>query len=487
MKKRTQSYVAMKKGNQGKTIRITSKEPTLEATQKPTRPTTAVKRGPLFKTFFTKLNLRSKDSTPRKTNTTTAATSTKKFFNQDNLNLTGVLKTNKMGINPQGVRILRHRTSEKADTKQENPAFKLPDKSQTTPKREEEKCFLNKTFAKLTPKTLEPTQNTFFDASNSLIEIKSGNIDDYLIGQEIGKGAYAVVKTAIHKPTNQKVALKIYDKFKLLEPNRKKSVQREIQILSRISHPHIMKLHESIDTTKHLYLVMEYIRGFSLHSYLKSKPNRRLSETEAKVVFRQLMDAINYCHRHNITHRDIKLENILLDQDKRVKLIDFGFSTCFPHEKKVRMFCGTPSYMAPEIVSKKEFSGAPADIWACGVLLYVMVCGAFPFRDTSEKEKDLYDKICKGLFAMPSNISSQAKDLITELLCMNPEKRPSAKQVLQSQWMTEKGYAKATASFLNTTHRLQRHQNKYSTRLYKKDTNKFFSNSGRNFQEEAKH
>jgi serine/threonine protein kinase len=103
---------------------------------------------------------------------------------------------------------------------------------------------------------------------------------------------------------------------------------------------------------------------------------------------------IHYLHQRNVTHRDIKLENILLDETRtRVKLIDFGFSTCIPHEKKVKIFCGTPSYMAPEIVSKIEYAGPPADIWALGVLLYALLCGRFPFKGSNDKE--LYTNICK--------------------------------------------------------------------------------------------
>ena len=106
-----------------------------------------------------------------------------------------------------------------------------------------------------------------------------------------------------------------------------------------------------------------------------------MAEIEAKYIWQQVVFAIHYLHQRNVTHRDIKLENILLDETRtRVKMIDFGFSTWFPHEKKVKIFCGTPSYMAPEIVSKIEYSGPPADVWALGVLLYALLCGRFPFK-----------------------------------------------------------------------------------------------------------
>ncbi len=128
-----------------------------------------------------------------------------------------------------------------------------------------------------------------------------------------------------------------------------------------------------------MILVMEYVRGGSLHFYLKQHLNRRLPEEEAKRIFKQVVEGIRYLHNRCITHRDIKLENLLLDDDNNIRIIDFGFSTCIPIERKVKMFCGTPSYMAPEIVNKTEYCGPPADIWALGVLLFTLLCGTFPY------------------------------------------------------------------------------------------------------------
>ena len=128
---------------------------------------------------------------------------------------------------------------------------------------------------------------------------------------------------------------------------------------------------------------MEYVGTTSLQSYLKSKTSRKLEELEAKRVFRQLCQGINYCHNKNIVHRDIKLENILLDDESNVKVIDFGFSICIPPEKSLTIFCGTPSYMSPEIVSKLQYKGCPSDVWALGVVLYALLCGRFPFRGRS--------------------------------------------------------------------------------------------------------
>lgn len=235
---------------------------------------------------------------------------------------------------------------------------------------------------------IQETDDIEFCTPNSTIE----NLDNYIIGKRIGQGAYAVVRLGLHKELNQKIAVKIYEKLKLIEPNRKKSVKREMKIMEKLDHPNIAKLYEAFESPKQVFLIMEYVNGGSLHGYLKMKPNRQMPELEAKFLWRQVVQAIYYCHQRNVTHRDIKLENILLDETKTVaKLIDFGFSTCIPHERKVKIFCGTPSYMAPEIVSKIEYSGPPADIWALGVLLFALLCGKFPFRGQNDKE--LYTNI----------------------------------------------------------------------------------------------
>ena len=134
-----------------------------------------------------------------------------------------------------------------------------------------------------------------------------------------------------------------------------------------------------------------------------------------------------------MTHRDIKLENILLDETKTVaKLIDFGFSTCIPHERKVKIFCGTPSYMAPEIVGKTEYSGPPADIWALGVLLYALLCGKFPFRGSNDKE--LYSNIQKQELQFPDHVSHQARFFLQHLFNKQPERRLTSKEILRDPW-----------------------------------------------------
>ncbi|EGR30993.1 protein kinase domain protein [Ichthyophthirius multifiliis] len=181
---------------------------------------------------------------------------------------------------------------------------------------------------------------------------------------------------------------------------------------------------DTIETNNHVNIIMEYIPGNSLHGYLKQQANRRLSENDAINIFRQIVSSIEYCHSKQICHRDIKLENILLDENNNPKLIDFGFSTCIPNDKKYKMFCGTPSYMAPEIINKQEYCGPPADIWALGVLLYALLNGTFPFKGQTDKE--LYKKITKGEFVCCESITKEADEFLKWILNVESDKRPTA-------------------------------------------------------------
>lgn len=378
--------------------------------------------------------------------------SRKKTINSHRTILAATLRRS---TNPESFTILKNHNLTKPDTKitQKKPPISpsiVRTRPQTTDKprlRDESKqpesgqeSLTNKVVTRvaLGPKTLPPASDkksleTF--TTSTLLDTKSGNLDEYNMGKQIGQGAYATVKYAVHKQTNRKVAIKTYEKFRLLDPTRKKSVHREIKILEKLEHPNVVKLYEIIDAPKQLHLVLEYISGCSLHTYLKKRPNRRLEELEVKKLFRQIILGVEYCHAQNVTHRDLKLENLLLDDKHNIKIIDFGFSTCFSHDKKIRVFCGTPSYMAPEIVARKEYAGPPADIWALGVLLFTFLCGSFPFK--APQDRELYRKIQRGHCVIPQFVSAGARNLILKMLTVEPSKRPSCSQILQDAWLTQ--------------------------------------------------
>lgn len=208
----------------------------------------------------------------------------------------------------------------------------------------------------------------------------SSQCNDYVLEKCIGQGAYAKVYKAVYLPTDARIAIKLYMKSKAQDKLRQKSIKREIKILSKLKHENIVRFIDCFSTSENVYLVVELVDGTSLYELLKKQSNRRISESSARSIIKQVLQGLKYCHNRCVAHRDIKLENVIIAKDGSVKLIDFGFSTCIPNEKKIKMFCGTPSYMAPEIVQRKEYCGPPVDVWAVGILLFVLISGRFPFR-----------------------------------------------------------------------------------------------------------
>ncbi len=184
---------------------------------------------------------------------------------------------------------------------------------------------------------------------------------------------------------------------------------------------------------------MELVSGVSLQNYVKTKIDRKVDEKEGKDIYYQIINGMDYLHQNNIIHRDLKLENIIIDDKKNIKIIDFGFGTISSDETYSSFFCGTPSYMPPEIVSKKDYIGKEisytlllgsyADVWTLGVLLYIMLCGTFPFRALTEKE--LYKKIVKGIFTVPDNLSCEANKLIKMILIVDHKIRPTCFKVIR--------------------------------------------------------
>lgn len=264
--------------------------------------------------------------------------------------------------------------------------------------------------------------------------LAGSSIEDYIIGKQIGQGAYATVFFGLHRESGKKVAIKIYEKYKLLDPQRRKSVRCEIRLMERLRHPNIVIFHDALDTPKQIYIIMDFVGGGSLHHFLKKRPGRRLDDQLAKRLIYQVAQGIKYLHDRHIVHRDIKLENLLLDDNGVVKIIDFGFSTIVPPGKRLKIFCGTPSYMAPEIVARKEYSGFCADIWAMGVLLYALLCGSFPFR--GQNDRDLYRKIVRGVFHVPESVTDGARNLLNQALIPDMARRPSVDGVLADPWFS---------------------------------------------------
>lgn len=187
---------------------------------------------------------------------------------------------------------------------------------------------------------------------------------------------------------------------------------------------------------------MEFSGTRSLYEYVKRGPNRHLSVGDSLSPFHQLSKALAYCHAKNISHRDLKLENVIYNKKGEVKLIDFGFAV---HSKnKLRTFCGTPTYMAPEIVKKREYRGSKVDIWALGVLLYRMVTGTYPFK--AKQDKELYRNIASGNYDETIIPDSKVKNLIKKMLTVDPLKRISILGVLQHEWLNPKDMSRKSTN-----------------------------------------
>ncbi|KAF9586549.1 Protein kinase [Lunasporangiospora selenospora] len=254
-------------------------------------------------------------------------------------------------------------------------------------------------------------------------------IGPYTLLDTLGVGSFGKVKRAVHSITGHTVAIKIINRNKVVNQDMFARVKREIQYLKLLRHPHIIKLYEVISTPTSIYMVIEYAGG-ELFNYIVD--NTRLSEDEARRFFQQIVCAIEYCHRHKIVHRDLKPENLLLDPSMNVKIADFGLSNIMTDGDFLKTSCGSPNYAAPEVISGKLYAGPEVDVWSCGVILYVMLCGRLPFDD--DYIPLLFKKINGGIYSLPSFLSPETKYLLTSMLVVDPLKRITIAEIRQNAW-----------------------------------------------------
>jgi len=247
-------------------------------------------------------------------------------------------------------------------------------------------------------------------------------IGNYCLVKTVGQGSYGKVKLAINKDTKQQVAIKILLKSRMKGPELERT-RRETEILRSLIHPNIAQLIELIETDEYMYIVMEYA-GRTLLSYVLERHG--LGETDARKFFLELLSAIRYCHTKNIIHRDIKHQNILLDEVSNCKLIDFGLSN-FMEEGKLRStFCGTPAYAAPEMILGKRYVGPEVDVWSMAVVLYSMITGVFPFENVGD--------IIKGAYKDPKDSTPECCDLLKKMLQVEASQRITLEQVAAHPW-----------------------------------------------------
>uniref|UniRef100_A0A7N2N6C5 non-specific serine/threonine protein kinase n=1 Tax=Quercus lobata TaxID=97700 RepID=A0A7N2N6C5_QUELO len=243
-------------------------------------------------------------------------------------------------------------------------------------------------------------------------------VGKYEVGRTIGEGTFAKVKFAQNTETGESVAMKILDRNTIIKHKMMEQIKREISIMKLVRHPYVVRLHEVLASRTKIYIILEYITGGELFD--KIIHQGRLSEAESRRYFQQLIDGVGYCHSKGVYHRDLKPENLLLDSLGNLKISDFGLSA-LPEQgvSLLRTTCGTPNYVAPEVLSHKGYDGAVADVWSCGVILYVLMAGYLPFDELDLTT--LYSKIDKAEFSCPSWFPVAAKSLIHRILDPNPE------------------------------------------------------------------
>lgn len=278
---------------------------------------------------------------------------------------------------------------------------------------------------------LNTTKNNNQNKANNLL------LDRFELGKLLGHGAFAKVYYAKNIKTNQSVAIKIIDKEKILKSGLVTHIKREISILRRVRHPNIVQLYEVMATKTKIFFVMEYIRGGELFDKVAKG---RLKEEIARKYFQQLISAVEFCHARGVYHRDLKPENLLVDENGDLKVSDFGLSAMSDQIRKdglFHTFCGTPAYVAPEVLARKGYDGAKVDVWSCGVILFVLLAGYFPFHD--QNILVMYKKIYRGIFQCPKWFSPRVKTLCTRILDTNPETRISIPEIMENRWF-KKGF-----------------------------------------------
>ncbi|XP_041675402.1 serine-rich adhesin for platelets isoform X2 [Drosophila eugracilis] len=250
--------------------------------------------------------------------------------------------------------------------------------------------------------------------------------------KKLGQGTYGKVQLGINKETGQEVAIKTIKKCKIEAEADLVRIRREVQIMSSVHHPNIIHIYEVFENREKMVLVMEFAAGGELYDYLSER--KVLTEEEARRIFRQVATAVYYCHKHKICHRDLKLENILLDENGNAKIADFGLSNVFDDQRLLGTFCGSPLYASPEIVEGTPYQGPEVDCWSLGVLLYTLVYGSMPFDGSNFKR--LVKQISQGDYYEPRK-PSRASTLIRDMLTVCPRKRASIEQICSHWWVNE--------------------------------------------------
>ena len=264
-------------------------------------------------------------------------------------------------------------------------------------------------------------------------KVPTSTLEFYRYVKLIGKGAFGIATLGIHKLTGKYVAIKTIKKSYIKNEYSKKKVFQEIFILKKIRHSNTIRLFEVFESMKHILIVMEYANGGDMLHFVRNIG--KLPEYDTKHIFRQILYGLAHCHCRSVMHRDIKLDNILLDSNSNIKICDFGISKIIGRGVIIKEQCGTPAYMAPEIISEHGYEAFYPDFWSLGVLLFAMLFGTVPFKASNMEE--LHKLIKSGQFVFPFEISEDAKSLIDGLIKVDPKQRLTIPQILSHPWLKE--------------------------------------------------
>lgn len=272
-------------------------------------------------------------------------------------------------------------------------------------------------------------------------------VGPYKLVKKLGEGSSGKVKLGVHTETGQEVAIKILDKNKLISDAKLlRRVEREIAVMRLIRHPNVLRLYDVFQSEAHLFLILEYVDGGELYGYVQKRG--QLTVDEAFHFFSQLLSGLRYCHNNLICHRDLKLENLLLDKNRNLKIADFGMASLMPEGQLLATSCGSPHYASPEVVKGDKYNGFASDVWSCGVILYALTTGRLPFD--ADALPRLLLKVKRGKFAMPSNMDPDLQDLIKCMLAYDPANRIPPRLISKHPW-----YEKTLESVKETPEGLQ--------------------------------
>jgi len=273
---------------------------------------------------------------------------------------------------------------------------------------------------------------------SSAQDISIGNVEDhYIVGKELGRGAFSVVREGTKKGSSEKVALKYIEK-KFVKKKHIEQLRREIDIMKKVNHQNVLALKEIFESDSHLTLVMELVTGGEL--FYKIVERGSFTEKDARNVVRQVCAGVEYLHSQGIAHRDLKPENLLCSgegDDMVIKIADFGLSKIFGAGEALETSCGTPDYVAPEVLTGGSYDNA-VDMWSIGVITYILLCGFPPFYASSQNL--LFEKILTADYDFPepewTHVSDNAKNFIRNLIVKDPDQRHTAKKCLEDAWIT---------------------------------------------------